>query len=38
MTAWHEDTTTPVAQYESRSAGPAEAEQLLDDGRTWRRH
>jgi glucose-6-phosphate 1-dehydrogenase len=37
LTAWHEDTTSPIPQYESGSAGPVEAEQLLDDGRTWRR-
>jgi glucose-6-phosphate 1-dehydrogenase len=37
LTAWHEDTSSPVPQYESGSAGPVEAEQLLDSGRTWRR-
>jgi glucose-6-phosphate 1-dehydrogenase len=37
LTAWHEDTSSPIAQYESGSAGPVEAEQLLDGERTWRR-
>jgi glucose-6-phosphate 1-dehydrogenase len=37
LTAWHEDTTSPIAQYESGSAGPAQAEQLLDGDGKWRR-
>ena len=37
LTAWHEDTTSPIPQYESGSAGPAEAEQLLDGDSVWRR-
>jgi glucose-6-phosphate 1-dehydrogenase len=37
LTAWHEDTSSPIPQYESGSAGPAEAERLLDSGRQWRR-
>lgn len=37
LTAWHEDTTSPVAQYESGSAGPAEADRLLDGDTKWRR-
>ena len=28
---------SPIPQYESGSAGPAEADGLLDDGRVWRR-
>jgi glucose-6-phosphate 1-dehydrogenase len=37
LTAWHENTESRIPQYESGSAGPAKAEQLLDGGRTWRR-
>jgi glucose-6-phosphate 1-dehydrogenase len=37
LTAWHEDTSQALPQYAAGSAGPAEAEQLLEDGRTWRR-
>jgi glucose-6-phosphate 1-dehydrogenase len=37
LTAWHEDVATPVAQYPAGSAGPAEADQLMDGGRVWRR-
>jgi glucose-6-phosphate 1-dehydrogenase len=37
LTAWHEDTTSPVPQYAAGTAGPAEADQLLGDGRRWRR-
>jgi len=37
LTGWHEDTSTPIPQYESGSAGPIEAGQLLDGGQTWRR-
>ena len=37
LTAWHEDTTSPIPQYESGSAGPAEADQLLDGDSVWRR-
>jgi glucose-6-phosphate 1-dehydrogenase len=37
LTAWHEDTTSPVPLYESGSAGPAEADSLLDGDRKWRR-
>jgi glucose-6-phosphate 1-dehydrogenase len=36
LTAWHEDTTSTIAQYPASSQGPVEAEQLLD-GRRWRR-
>jgi glucose-6-phosphate 1-dehydrogenase len=31
------DTTSPIPQYRSGSAGPVEAEALLDGGRRWRR-
>jgi glucose-6-phosphate 1-dehydrogenase len=37
LTAWHEDTSQALPHYAAGSAGPAEAEQLLEDGRTWRR-
>jgi glucose-6-phosphate 1-dehydrogenase len=36
LTAWHADTTSPIAQYGSGSAGPKEAHALLDEGRRWR--
>jgi glucose-6-phosphate 1-dehydrogenase len=37
LTAWHEDTTSPIAQYPAGSAGPVEADALLDGNRRWRR-
>jgi glucose-6-phosphate 1-dehydrogenase len=37
LTAWHEDTTSPIPQYASGSTGPEEANKLLDGGRQWRR-
>ena len=37
LVAWDEDQTSPISQYESGSAGPAEADRLMDDGRVWRR-
>jgi glucose-6-phosphate 1-dehydrogenase len=37
LTAWHEDTTTPIPQYPAGSAGPPEADALLDGDRKWRR-
>jgi glucose-6-phosphate 1-dehydrogenase len=37
LTAWHEDTSSPIPTYEAGSAGPAEADELLDGGRRWRR-
>ncbi len=37
LTAWHEDTTSPIPQYPAGSAGPQEADALLDGGRKWRR-
>ncbi len=37
LTAWHEDTESAIPQYEAGSAGPAEANGLLDMGRRWRR-
>jgi glucose-6-phosphate 1-dehydrogenase len=37
LSAWHEDTTTPVPQYAAGSAGPVEADALLEGDRKWRR-
>jgi glucose-6-phosphate 1-dehydrogenase len=37
LTAWHQDTSSPIPQYPAGSAGPAEAEALLDAGKRWRR-
>ena len=37
LTAWHEDTSSPIPQYPSGSAGPEEADKLLDPGHKWRR-
>ena len=37
LTAWHEDTTTPIPQYPAGSAGPVEADALLERGEKWRR-
>ena len=37
LTAWKQDTTSPVAQYPAGSQGPAEANTLLRLGHTWRR-
>jgi glucose-6-phosphate 1-dehydrogenase len=37
LTAWREDTFSPIPQYPSGSPGPAEAEKLLDGDSTWRR-
>jgi glucose-6-phosphate 1-dehydrogenase len=37
LTAWHEDTRTPMPTYRAGSQGPAEAERLLEGGRNWRR-
>jgi glucose-6-phosphate 1-dehydrogenase len=37
LTAWHEDTSSPIPQYPSGSAGPEEANRLLQEGQRWRR-
>jgi glucose-6-phosphate 1-dehydrogenase len=37
LTAWHEDTSSPISTYEAGTAGPEEANELLDTGRKWRR-
>ena len=37
LDAWQEDTTSPIPQYESGTAGPEAAAQLLDEGTIWRR-
>jgi glucose-6-phosphate 1-dehydrogenase len=37
LTGWHQDTSSPLPQYEPGSQGPEEADSLLDKGHTWRR-
>jgi len=37
LTAWHEDTSSPIPQYPAGSSGPEEANELLEEGRRWRR-
>jgi glucose-6-phosphate 1-dehydrogenase len=37
LTAWHEDTTSPIPQYEAGSQGPPEADSLLQGNARWRR-
>jgi glucose-6-phosphate 1-dehydrogenase len=37
LQGWHQDTTSPIPQYPAGSAGPEEANGLLDEGRQWRR-
>jgi glucose-6-phosphate 1-dehydrogenase len=37
LTAWHEDTSSPIDEYPAGSAGPRAAASLLDDGHEWRR-
>jgi glucose-6-phosphate 1-dehydrogenase len=37
LEAWDADRTSPIPQYESGSAGPGEADALVDGGRIWRR-
>jgi glucose-6-phosphate 1-dehydrogenase len=37
LTAWGEDTSSPIPQYPAGSAGPEEANRLLEAGREWRR-
>jgi glucose-6-phosphate 1-dehydrogenase len=37
LTAWREDTTSPVPEYPAGSQGPPEADGLLDGERKWRR-
>ncbi len=37
LTAWHEDTSTPIPQYASGSAGPEDSEKLLGPDQRWRR-
>jgi glucose-6-phosphate 1-dehydrogenase len=37
LEAWEADTTSPLPQYESGTAGPEEANELTDGGRIWRR-
>jgi glucose-6-phosphate 1-dehydrogenase len=37
LTAWREDTSSPVPQYPAGSQGPPEGNDILDPGHTWRR-
>jgi len=37
LTAWHQDTESPIPQYPAGSSGPPEADALLLEGQTWRR-
>ena len=37
LTAWREDTDSPIPEYPAGSAGPREADQLLIDEHRWRR-
>jgi len=37
LTAWQQDTSSPIPQYPSGSAGPEEAGALLEGSRRWRR-
>ena len=37
LEAWEADTSSTIPQYDAGSAGPREANALLDDGRVWRR-
>ena len=37
LTAWRQDTSSPLPQYPAGSSGPSEADALLDEGRQWRR-
>jgi glucose-6-phosphate 1-dehydrogenase len=37
LTAWREDTESEIAGYAAGTAGPAEADALLEDGHRWRR-
>src|SRR5207245_1255463 len=37
LTAWQEDTESPIPEYPSGSEGPSQADALLGPGRAWRR-
>ena len=37
LTAWHDDTESPIPQYVAGSAGPEEADALLERSASWRR-
>ena len=37
LQGWHADTESPIPQYPAGSAGPTEADALLDGNRRWRR-
>jgi glucose-6-phosphate 1-dehydrogenase len=37
LESWHEDTTSPIPIYPAGSAGPPEADALLEGNAKWRR-
>jgi glucose-6-phosphate 1-dehydrogenase len=37
LTAWHDDTESPIPEYPAGLAGPSEADRLLLDAQRWRR-
>jgi glucose-6-phosphate 1-dehydrogenase len=37
VAAWREDAASPIPEYPAGSAGPSEADPLLEGGRRWRR-
>jgi glucose-6-phosphate 1-dehydrogenase len=37
LTAWKQDTSSPIPEYPAGSAGPPEADALLEEGHHWRR-
>jgi glucose-6-phosphate 1-dehydrogenase len=37
LKAWKEDQSSPIPQYPAGSAGPPEADQLMERDRKWRR-
>jgi glucose-6-phosphate 1-dehydrogenase len=37
LSAWHDETSSPIPQYPAGSAGPEEANGLLGEDRVWRR-
>jgi glucose-6-phosphate 1-dehydrogenase len=37
LAAWHADTSSQIPQYAAGSQGPEQANQILDEGREWRR-
>jgi glucose-6-phosphate 1-dehydrogenase len=37
LTSWHQDTSSEIPEYPAGSAGPAEANRILQEGDQWRR-